>query len=75
MILEQWTDVKETYRHLYRFTAAKDATYQIQMEEGADASFYREMSSRFKKKGQTYQMDEGESCIVAVSAYKDSGYG
>ena len=72
LILGQWTDVKETYRHLYRFTAAKDATYQIQMEEGADASFYREMSSRFKKKGQTYQMDEGESCIVAVSAYKDS---
>ena len=72
LILEQWTDVKETYRHLYRFTAAKDATYQIQTEEGADASFYREMSSRFKKKGQTYQMDEGESCIVAVSAYKDS---
>ena len=57
LILEQWTDVKETYRHLYRFTAAKDATYQIQTEEGADASFYREMSSRFKKKGQTYQMD------------------
>ena len=72
LILEQWTDVKETYRHLYRFTAAKDATYQIQTEEGADASFYREMSSRFKEKGQTYQMDEGESCIVAVSAYKDS---
>ena len=72
LILEQWTDVKETYRHLYRFTAAKDATYQIQMEEGADASFYREKSSRFKKKGQTYQMDKGKSCIVAVSAYKDS---
>ena len=72
LILEQWTDVKETYRHLYRFTAAKDATYQIQTEEGADASFYQEMSSLFKKEGQTYQMDKGESCIVAVSAYKDS---
>lgn len=72
MPLDQWTEIKETYRQLFLFTAEKDGTYKVEAESGAEGTLCIVRDGKLNRKGSEITLVEGESCVVLVSSYKDS---
>ena len=72
LTLDQWTEIKETNRQLFRFTAEKDGNYTVETEAGAETILYTVGKDRLNSRGSEIILAKGESCAVLVSAYKNS---
>ena len=72
LALDQWTEIKETYRQLFQFTAEKDGDYKVETESGAEGTLCIVKDGKLNRRGSEITLTKGESCVVLVSAYKDS---
>ena len=72
LALDQWTEIKETYRQLFQFTAEKDGDYKVETESGAEGTLCIVRDGKLNRRGSEITLTKWESCVVLVSAYKDS---